>query len=419
MAPTISRFAQELRVETAFTVLSLARQQKARGKRVVELEIGDSPFASTSSAKQAGIAAIEANQTHYCPSIGLTEFREAAADFVNSNYGLSVSAENVVAGHGAKIFEVLFCEAFLDPGDGVLVFSPYFPTYLPNILRRGGKVWLAELRQESEFRPQLADVHRFLDECPRPKAIFLNSPHNPTGGVATRDDLRGIAEAIRGRDVAVFSDEPYDRMVWRGRHHTLLEEADMLEQCVAAYTFSKSFSMSGWRVGFAVTSARSAELLAGLINTSLSCVPPITQLAATAALRNDRAESEATMKEFERKVRLLVDGLNRVPGVHCLMPAGTFYAFANVKEICERLGITSHGLALYLLTAADDHFGVACLGGESFGAAGQGFVRFSCAEPDDLIEEAVNFLPEAFARVDRVTTFLAEHPQYRGGRESE
>jgi aspartate aminotransferase len=413
MAVQFSEFARTLSVETAFTVLALAKELKAKGKRVVELEIGDSPFPSTAAASRAGIAAIEAHETRYCPSAGLAVFREAAADFVRREYGIGATAENVVAGHGAKIFEQLFCEAFLNPGDGVLVFSPYFPTYLPNIARRQGRVWLADLRQEDEFRPRLAAIQQFLESDPKPRAIFLNSPHNPTGGVASEEDLRGLAELIRGRDVAVFSDEPYDRMVWRGRHASLLAQPGMLEHCVAAYTFSKSYSMSGWRVGFAVAQRQTASLLADLINTSLSCVPPLAQLAATAALRDDGAERDANMAKFGRKVRLLVEGLNRIEGVRCLMPAGTFYVFPNVKAICHRLGITSHGLALYLLTAADDRFGVACLGGECFGEAGGGFLRFSCAEPDELIDEAVRFLPDAFSRTQRVADFLQTHSQYR------
>jgi aspartate aminotransferase len=410
---TFSDFSQGLTVETAFTVLALARQLKAQGKRVVELEIGDSPFASTSAARRAGIAAIEANETHYCPSAGLPAFREAAARYMQRQYGLDVAAENITAGHGAKIFELLFCETFLNPGDGVLVFSPYFPTYLPNIARRQGRVWLADLRQQDAFRPRLDEVERFLRSDPRPKAIFLNSPHNPTGGVATEEDLRNLATLVRGRDVAVFSDEPYDQMVWQGKHHTLLAQPDMFDHCVAAYTFSKSYSMSGWRIGYAVSNRRTAELLASLINTSLSCVPPIAQLAAAAALDNDADESRDQMHEFQRKVRLLVDGLNQIADVRCLMPAGTFYVVPNVKPICNKLGITSHGLALYLLAGADQQFGVACLGGECFGQAGGGFLRFSCAEPDELIAEAVRFLPDAFSRKDCVAAFLQQHPEYR------
>ena len=413
MSASFSDFARTVTVETAFNVLAVAKQLKATGKQVIELEIGDSPFPSTSAAKRAGLAAIEADQTHYCPSSGLPEFRAAAAEFVNHEYGLSTTAANIVVGPGAKVFELLFCEAFLNPGDGVLVFSPYFPTYLPNIGRRQARAWLAPLRQEHAFRPELSEVERFLNEDPHPKAIFLNSPHNPTGGVATEQDLRDLADLIRGRDVVVLSDEPYDQMVWQGRHHTLLAQPGMLEQCVAAYTFSKSYSMSGWRLGFAVTSPAIADILAKLVNSSLSCVPPLVQLAGLAALREDAAERDRTMTLFRRKVEILVQGLNTIEGMHCLDPGGTFYVFPQVAPICNRWGITSHGLAMYLLEGADEQLGVACLGGECFGGAGEGFLRFSCAEPDEKLNEAVHFVAEAVEREQRIQTYLESHPQYR------
>lgn len=412
-----SDFAQQVSVESAFTVLAVAKQLKAAGKRVIELEIGDSPFPSTPSAKQAGIEAIGSDQSHYCPSLGLTEFRTAAAEYMHAQYGITATAANVVVGPGAKIFELLFCEAFLNPGDGVLVFSPQFPTYLPNIARRGGRVWLSDLKQERDFRPNLDEVAKFLSDDPHPRAIFLNSPHNPTGGVATPEDIRGLADLVRGRDIAVLSDEPYDQMVWQGRHHPLLAEPGMFEQCVAAYTFSKSYSMSGWRLGFAVSSPAIIDVFGKLINSSLSCVPPLVQLAGIAALKHDTAERDRTMRLFRDKVMLLAEGLNQIEGVRCLRPGGTFYAFPSVAGVCNRLGITSHGLAMYLLEAADDQLGVACLGGECFGEAGAGFLRFSCAEPDDVLREALAFLPKAFSRPDRVQSYLEQRPQYRQERE--
>ncbi|HEV7222399.1 MAG TPA: aminotransferase class I/II-fold pyridoxal phosphate-dependent enzyme [Pirellulales bacterium] len=413
MAITYSEFARGVRVETAFNVLAVAKRLKAEGKEIIELEIGDSPFPSTASAKEAGLAAIRDDLSHYCPSIGMPELRDAAAKYVKSEHGISATAANIVVGPGAKVFELLFCEAFLNPGDGVLVFSPYFPTYLPNIARRGARAWLADLKQANDFRPALADVERFLADDPRPKAIFVNSPHNPTGGVAAEEDLAGLADLIRGRDIAVFSDEPYDQMVWRGRHHSLLAQPGMLDQAVAAYTFSKSYSMSGWRVGFAVAGPATTELFGTLLNTSLSCVAPLAQLAAAAALEHDREERDRTMQLFHRKVELMAAGLNRIEGVRCLDPGATFYLFPNVAAICNRLRITSHGLAMYLLEAADDRLGVACLGGESFGEAGGGFLRFSCAEPDDRLEQALAFLPRAFSREDRAAQFLADRPQFR------
>ena len=413
MSATFSQFARKLEVETAFTVLAVAKTLKAGGKDVIELEIGDSPFDTTSSAKAVGIRAIEENQSHYCPSPGLPQVRETIAGFVREEFGLPVEAKNIVVGPGAKIFEQFFCETFVDPGDGVLVFSPFFPTYIPNIQRRGARAVLSPLRQSHQFRPEREAIERFLDEDPSPKAIFLNSPHNPTGGVAREEDLKAIADLIRGRNIAVFCDEPYCHMVWKGRHHSLLAEEGVLEQCLAAYTFSKSYSMSGWRLGFAVASEPVAEAIGKMINTSLSCTPPFIQLAGQAALENDAAERDRAMQQFRDKVELLTRGLNQIDGFRALEPAATFYVFPNVAPICNRLGITSHGLAMYLLEGADEKLGIACLGGECFGEAGAGFLRFSCAEPNERLEQAVEFLPKALAREDRVAAYLDTHPAFR------
>ncbi|MGP0065606.1 MAG: pyridoxal phosphate-dependent aminotransferase [Isosphaeraceae bacterium] len=410
--PRLSSLVRNLTAETAFTVLAIARALKAQGKDVVELEIGDSPFPSTPNAKRAGIQAIEDNQTGYCPSLGLPEFRAAAARFVSTEFGYAATAENIVVGSGAKPFEQFFAEAVLDPGDGVLVFSPQFPTYVPNLERRGARAVLAPLSVDREFRPAAEDVSRFLATDPKPRAILLNSPHNPTGGVATREDLAAIADVVRGTELMVFSDEPYCHMVWGGRHASILAEPGMLEHTVAAYTFSKSYSMSGWRIGFAVASTELVAAIGTLINTSASCSPPLAQRAAQAALESDAETRDLYMNHFRRKVVRLCEGLEHIDGFRVVRPAGTFYVFPDVRAVCNRLGITSHGLALYLLEGADDRFGVACLGGECFGEAGRGFLRFSCAEPDDRIEKAIEFLPLALGRTDRVRRYLDANPQF-------
>jgi aspartate aminotransferase len=411
--PALSQFARGLSAETAFDVLAVARRLAAAGKEVIELQIGDSPFPTPRHAAAAGVRAITDGATHYCPSPGLSSFREAIARNYTREFGVAVGPENIVAGPGAKVFEQFFCEAFLDPGDVVLVFSPHFPTYGPNIERRGARAVYSPLRQQNQFRPDLNDVERFLSQTPRARAIFLNYPHNPTGGVATAEDLAGLARLMAGRNVALFSDEPYCHLVWQGRHQTPLAQPGMLDQTVAAYTFSKSYSMSGWRLGYAVASAPVADAIAKMINTALSCVPPFVQLAGQAALEHDTAERDEVMWQFRRKVELLVNELRRVEGVEVLMPAGTFYAFPNVAAICRRLGIRSHGLAMYLLEGADDRRGVACLGGECFGPAGQGFLRFSCAEADDRLRQAVVFFAEAITRTDRVRRYLEARPAYR------
>jgi aspartate aminotransferase len=268
------------------------------------------------------------------------------------------------------------------------------------------------LRALHQFRPRAEDVRHFLETDPKPRAIFLNSPHNPTGGVATHDDLREIADVVRGTDLVVFSDEPYCHMVWGGEHASILAQPGMLEQTVAAYTFSKSYSMSGWRIGFAVAAPEVVEAFGKLINTTASCSPPLVQRAAQAALEKDKETRDGYMGRFRRKVEMLCDGLERIDGFGVIRPAGTFYVFPDVRSVCNRLGITSHGLALYFLEAADEQFGVACLGGECFGAAGAGFLRFSCAEPDELIAKAIAFLPTALERTERVRDYLRANPKY-------
>jgi aspartate aminotransferase len=409
----LSRFAKSLASETAFDVLAVAKRLKAGGKDVIELQIGDSPFPTTANALAAGIQAINDNATHYCPSGGLLSFRQAVAANYMREFGVPVTAANVVVAPGAKVFEQFFCEAFLNPGDAVLVFSPHFPTYGPNIERRGGRVVCSTLRQENAFRPNLGDVEHFVRSNACAKAIFLNSPHNPTGGVATPEDMKAIADQIRGTAITVFSDEPYCHMAWQGEHRPFLAQPGMMHQAVAAYTFSKSYSMSGWRLGYAVSSPGIVETISKLINTSLSCVPPFVQLAGQAALERDAAERDDLMQRFRKKVEMLVTHLQRVRDVAVLMPAGTFYVFPDVSAICNRLGIKSHGLAMYLLEGADDDLGVACLGGECFGPAGQGFLRFSCAEPDDRLQQAVTFFAEALTRTSRVEAFLKAHAKYR------
>ena len=410
--PRLSSLVRNLTAETAFTVLAIARALKAQGKDVVELEIGDSPFPSTPNAKQAGIQAIEDNQTGYCPSLGLPEFRAAAARFVSTEFGYAATAENIVVGSGAKPFEQFFAEAVLDPGDGVLVFSPQFPTYVPNLERRGARAVLAPLSVDREFRPAAEDVRRFLATDPKPRAIFLNSPHNPTGGVATREDLAAIADVVRGTELMVFSDEPYCHMVWGGRHASILAEPGMLEHTVAAYTFSKSYSMSGWRIGFAVASPELVDAIGTLINTSPSCSPPLAQRAAQAALESRRRNPRRLHEAFPPQGRAALRG----PGAHRRLPRGParrhVLRVPGCGAVCNRLGITSHGLAIYLLEGADDRFGVACLGGECFGEAGRGFLRFSCAEPDDRIDKAIEFLPLALGRTDRVRRYLDANPQF-------
>ena len=225
-----SQFASSVVSETAFSVLARADKLEAAGKDVIRLEIGDSPFASATPALLAGSDAILADECHYVSSKGIDELRREAASYVSREHGVRVDEDNILVGNGAKIFQQLFCELFLDPGDGALVFSPFFPTYSANIARRGGRLVTSKLSQQNKFRPSLADVKCFLEQDDSPRAVFLNSPHNPTGGVTTEEDVADLCSLILDRDdVFLFSDEPYDQMSWSGRHVSPLAHPDMLE----------------------------------------------------------------------------------------------------------------------------------------------------------------------------------------------
>ena len=306
----------------------------------------------------------------------------------------------------------IFAEAVLDPrrrGAGLqpAVSDVRSQPRAPRCAGRAG----AACRSKTSFARRPRTSGSFSPLIPQPRAIILNSPHNPTGGVATRDDLAAIADVVRGTDLMVFSDEPYCHMVWSGRHASILAEPGMLEHTVAAYTFSKSYSMSGWRIGFAVAAPDVVDAIGKLINTTASCSPPLAQRAAQAALEHDTRDPRRLHGAVPRaRSTGSATGLERVDGFRVVRPAGTFYVFPDVRAVCNRLRITSHGLALYLLEGADDRFGVACLGGECFGEAGRGFLRFSCAEPDERIDQAMEFLPRAIERLDRVRRYLEANP---------
>ena len=303
--------------------------------------------------------------------MGLMSFAKPSPPITRKEIRHPIKAENVVVGPGAKCSSNSSAKRSLTRRFCTGVQSA-FPTYAGTLIACGVSVTFHSAGER--ISPHLRDIEDFVKQ-PKAKAIFLNSPNNPTGGVATESDLKAIADLVRGKNIAVFSDEPYNHMVWSGKHHPLLAQPGILDQAVACYTFSKSYSMSGWRLGYAVSSPRIVDAIGKMINTSLSCVPPIVQLAGEAALKHDASERDEVMQRFKKKVELLVSELKKVEGVNVIMPAGTFYVFPNVEPICKKLGITSHGLAMFLLEAADDQRGVACLGGECFGPRG----RASCA----------------------------------------
>ena len=339
--PRLSSLASNLTAETAFTVLAMARALKAKGKDVVELEIGDSPFPARRNAKGAGIQAIEENQTGYCPSLGLPDFRAAAA--ASSSRPSSATRRRPRTSWSPRVpsrSSSTSPRRCSTRATACLIFSPHFPTYIPNLERRGARAGPGTAHGRARVPSAVpSDVAHFLETDPKPRAIFLNSPHNPTGGVATREDLAAIADVVRGTDLMVFSDEPYCHMVWRGRHESILAEPGMLEHTVAAYTFSKSYSMSGWRIGFAVAHPdggrgdRQADQHDGLVQPAAwPSVPPRRPWSsdarpATTTWNGSAARSSGSARACER-----------IDGFRVVRPAGTFYVFPDVRSDLQPTG---------------------------------------------------------------------------------
>ena len=260
---------------------------------------------------------------------------------MKDEFAIPAKAENVVVGPGAKILEQFFCEAFLNPGDGVLVFSLHFPTFLPNIERRQARAVLAPLRQENEFRPDVAQIEKFLKTDQAPKAIFLNSPHNPTGGILTKKDILEIAEAIGDRNILVLSDEIYSRLIYDAEHFSIMSVPGFKDRTILLDGFSKTYAMTGWRLGYGVMRPDLASQIAKLATNSNSCTASFTQIAGVEALRGDQSSVDKMSAEFRRRRDVFVTGLNKIKGFSCLMPKGAFYAFPNITKT----GWTSKKLA--------------------------------------------------------------------------
>ena len=380
---------QRLGTESAFDVLVRARALERRGIDVIHLEIGEPDFATPEHIVEAGIKALRDGQTHYGPPAGILPLREAIADHVAQTRGIPVSPEQVVITPGAKPVMFFTILATVEAGDEVLVPDPGFPIYasLVNFLR-AVPVPLT-LREERGFRLDPDELAAKL--TPRTKLLILNSPENPCGSMLSPEDVRRVADLIRGRPMLVLSDEIYGRMTYGSVQRSIASEPGLAEQTVVLDGFSKTYAMTGWRLGYGVFPVRLAEQIALLMTNSNSCTATFTQLAGVAALTGPQEPVAAMMAEFTRRRALVCRGLNAIPGWRCLEPDGAFYAFPNVTA----LGPNSRALADYFL----DEAGVALLHGSSFGAAGEGYLRLSYATAMANLEAALERLNVATNRL--------------------
>ena len=375
----LSQRMARLGTETAFEVLARARSLEAKGRHVVHLEIGEPDFDTPAHIVDAAVAALRAGATHYGPSAGLPELREAVAEDSTRRRGVRATPEMVVVTPGAKPIMFFVILALVDEGDEVLYPNPGFPIYESMIRYIGGNPVPVRLLEERGFA---LDVDQLVDRIgPRTRLIILNYPHNPTGGTIPEGGLRAIADAASRFGVPVLSDEIYGRILYEGEHVSIARMPGMEPFAIVLDGFSKTYAMTGWRLGYGIMPAPMAQVVAKLQTNSTSCTATFSQMAAVKALRGDQSPVEAMIQEFRRRRDAIVDGLRAIPGFSCARPRGAFYVFPNIT----RTGYSSKALADRLL----EEGGVACLSGTAFGEFGEGHLRFSYANSMENIQEAL------------------------------
>ena len=378
-----------LGTETAFEVLMKARALEAQGREIVHLEIGEPDFDTPSNIVEAAVKALRQGQTHYTPSAGIPQLREAIAEEVSTTRGIEVNPDQVVVTPGGKPIMFFAILALCEQGDEVIYPNPGFPIYGSMINFTGATPVPVPLPMEKDFRFDIEEFKSLVS--PRTKMIILNSPHNPTGGVLTEEDLAAIAEAAIENDALVLSDEIYSRMVYEGEFASITSIPGMEERTIILDGFSKTYAMTGWRLGYGVMPAWLAAQVANLMVNSNSCTAAFSQWAAVEALQGPQDEPQKMVEAFRQRRDVIVDGLNQIPGFRCLRPKGAFYVFPNI----EGTGMSSQEMEDFLLNEA----GVATLSGTSFGEYGEGFVRFSYANSVENIQKALSRIGEAVAKL--------------------
>jgi aspartate aminotransferase len=368
-----------LGTETAFEVLAKARALEAQGRNIIHLEIGEPDFDTPANVVDAGVNAIREGWTHYTPSAGLPALREAIADDVSKTRGVKVTPEEVVIVPGGKPTIYFTFTALVEEGDEVIYPNPGFPIYESLINFTGAKLVPLQMREEKDFRLDPNELADLITD--RTKLIVLNSPHNPTGSVLTKQDVKDIAAAIGDRDIMVLSDEIYSRLLFEGEHFSLMSLDGWRDRVIMLDGFSKTFAMTGWRLGYGVMRKDLAAYFGRLMTNVNSCSAAFTQVAAIEAVKGDQSSVEHMCRQFKLRRDKFIAGLNKIPGFSCRLPHGAFYAFPNIKKT----GWQSRKLADALLQDA----GVACLSGTAFGQFGEGYLRFSIANSMENLDLAL------------------------------
>jgi len=385
----LSARMSRLGTESAFEVLAQAKALEAKGVDIVHLEIGEPDFDTPRNICDAAIDAINNGYTHYTTSQGLPELRTEIAKSLETTRSITIDPDRIVVTTGAKPIMFYSILALLGEGDEAIFQDPLFPVYESMINFSGATAVPIPLREELDFRMDMDELRSKV--TPRTKLIVINSPQNPSGGVLEEEDVRAIAEIAREHDIIVLSDEIYDYIMYEGKNYSIASQPGMLDRTILLNGFSKTYAMTGWRIGYGYFPAELVEPVVRLVTNSTSCTPPIIQHASIEALRGPQDSVPKMVTELKKRRDLIVDGLNKIPGISCHLPKGAFYVFPSIKK----LGMSSAEFSDYLLKKA----GVACLPGTSFGKGGEGYLRISYATSQDNIKKALARIETAVAKL--------------------
>jgi aspartate/methionine/tyrosine aminotransferase len=376
----IAKRMQGVHGEAAFEMLARATELERKGKSIVHLEIGEPDFDTPAPIVRAGMEWLQKGKTHYAPVNGVRELREAIANGLSTRYKTSVDPSCVLVSPGAKVMIFAIIHSLVDPGDEVIYAAPVYPAYEAAVLMAGATPVQVRLEESREFRFSLDEMARRI--TPRTKMIVINTPQNPTGGVLTLEDLKAVAKLAREHDLLILSDEIYSEIYYDEPTAGMLDVPDIADRLLLVNGFSKTYAMTGWRVGYSVVPKDLVPTVNLFMNNSVSSTSTFCQLAAIEAFTPETAPIVANMvQEFRRRRDVFVDGLNSIPEIRCLKPHGAFYLFPNVSAF----GLTSKEVADRLLEEA----GVAALPGTAFGSQGEGYLRFSFANSLSNIELAL------------------------------
>lgn len=386
----LSKRMSRLGTETAFEVLAKAKALEAQGREIIHLEIGEPDFDTPHNVIEAGVSALRGGYTHYTPAAGILPLRQAIADEVAQTRGISVHPDQVVVVPGGKPIMFYVLLAMVEAGDEVIYPNPGFPIYESMINFAGATAVPIPLRMENDFGLDVDELASLVTD--RTRLIVLNSPANPTGGVVSAEQMAQVAKIAQARGIPVLADEIYSRMLYEGEFASITSVPGMPEQTIILDGFSKTYAMTGWRLGYGVMPVELARQITKLMVNSNSCTAAFTQMAGVEALTGPQDSVDAMLSEFRRRRSLVVEGLNKIPGFRCLMPKGAFYAFPNI----EGTGLSSQVLADKLLYEA----GVAALAGTCFGAYGEGFIRFSYANSEENLKKALERIGDVVAKLE-------------------